>query len=98
MNDHEARDELIRLIGSVIPREHTYYGTEGYAADAILAAGYRKHPEPEWEYGIRAEGDTEPWSDHSDDLDWLLDNASGNMGMSDYAVQRTKAGPWEPVS
>lgn len=41
------RDELIALIGSVIPREHANYGTEEDVADAILAAGYRKQPDPD---------------------------------------------------
>jgi hypothetical protein len=49
----------------------------------------------EWEYGIRAEGDDEPYSDHSDDLDWLTDEFSFELG--DRIVKRRKAGPWVPV-
>lgn len=57
-----------------------------------------RHPQgpitEEWEYGIRADGDDEPYSDHSDDLDWLLDGVSDFDG---HIVRRRKAGSWEPV-
>lgn len=51
--------------------------------------------EPEWEYGIRAEGDDEPYTDHSDDPDWLCDQITPEPG--DAIVRRRKAGPWVPV-
>lgn len=101
MTDQEARDELMGVCEALLEAVKASSALETWG-QAVLTwmteNGYRKHPEPVVEYGIRAEGDTDPWSDHSDDLDWLLDNASEHMGMSDYAVQRTKAGPWEPVT
>lgn len=51
--------------------------------------------EPEWEYGIRAEGDDEPYTDHSDDPDWLCDQITPEHG--DAIVRRRKAGPWVSV-
>lgn len=51
--------------------------------------------EPEWEYGIRADGDDEPYTDHSDDPDWLCDQITPEPG--DAIVRRRKAGPWVPV-
>ncbi|MCK8477214.1 hypothetical protein [Microbacterium aurugineum] len=51
--------------------------------------------EPEWEYGIRAEGDDEPYTDHSDDPDWLCDQATPEPG--DAIVRRRKSGSWLPV-
>lgn len=51
--------------------------------------------EPEWEYGIRAQGDDEPYTDHSDDPDWLCDQVTPEPG--DAIVRRRKAGPWVPV-
>lgn len=51
--------------------------------------------EPEWEYGIRAEGDEEPYTDHSDDPDWLCDQITPEPG--DAIVRRRKARPWEVI-
>ena len=57
MNEREARDEREALANVIL--ETTYQPTWGEClrtADAVLAwmrdQGYRKHPEPEWEYGI----------------------------------------------
>jgi|GEM_PF-6538710 len=52
MNDQEARDEREAMAlhlwdeGLVRPE-----GLAFQVVDAFLAAGYRKRPEPEWEYG-----------------------------------------------
>lgn len=55
--------------------------------------------EAEWEYGIRADGDDEPWSDISDDLDWLVSETTSGPGFEhSEVVRRRKAGPWLPVS
>lgn len=51
--------------------------------------------EPEWEYGIRAEGDDDPYTDHSDDPDWLCDQTTPEPG--DAIVRRRKASPWAPI-
>lgn len=52
--------------------------------------------EVEREYGIRAADDEEPYTDASDDLDWVLDHALLTDG--DQIVRRRKAGPWEEVT
>ena len=64
------------------------------AHDAEVRAGVVAE-EPEWEYGIRADGDDEPYTDHSDDPDWLCDQITPEPG--DAIVRRRKAGPWVPV-
>lgn len=104
MTEQEARDEAAELIA--LAKTFRASLDEDPAPGSILGLWMRtaraleatQHPEPEIEYGIQFEGDSEPWSDYSDDLDWLLEHAADHMGMSDYAVKRTKAGPWEPVS
>lgn len=55
-------------------------------------------PETSWEYGVKADGDDEPWSDLSDDLDWLLSDGAGEfISASDHVVRRYKATAWEPM-
>jgi len=49
----------------------------------------------EWEYGLRMAGDEEPYSDISEDLDWLLDG--GLATVDEQVVRRRKAGPWEKL-
>lgn len=49
----------------------------------------------EWEYGLRMSGDEEPYSDISEDLDWLLDG--GLATVDEQVVRRRKAGPWEKL-
>lgn len=46
-----------------------------------------------WEYGIRATGDDEPYTEITEDLDWLLD--AGIAEEHQETVRRVKAGPWE---
>lgn len=48
----------------------------------------------EYEYAFRADGDDEPWSDYSDDPDFLTD---GSIPYDSHIVRRVKAGPWERV-
>ena len=64
------------------------------AHDAEVRAGVVAE-EPEWEYGIRADGDDEPYTDYSDDPDWLCDQITPEPG--DAIIRRRKAGPWVPV-
>lgn len=78
------------------------YGTDPIAtrADRFLR-DFEVHPrgtvtdaEAQWEYGIRASGDDEPYSDVSEDVDWLIDHFT--VGVPDeQIVRRRKAGPWE---
>jgi hypothetical protein len=49
----------------------------------------------EYEYAFRAEDDEEPWSDYSDDLDFLVD---GFIPYDSHIVRRVKAGAWERIS
>jgi len=67
-------------------------------ADALLAAGYRKTPEPEYEYAVKAEGDDEPWSDYSTNLDYIADSTRSVWDANDVLVKRRAPGEWEPVS
>lgn len=62
---------------------------------AALSALSHAETEAEWEYGVRATGDEEPYTDVSDDLDWLLDHALAIE--DDEIVRRRKAGEWEVV-
>ena len=63
-------------------------------AVSILAAGYRKHPEPEWEYAHSANG---YWN--RDETEFT---AEGYYDVGDDArgaiARRTKPGPWEPIA
>lgn len=74
-------------------------------ADSVpqMVADYRREVESEideyarltgaWEYGLRMADDEEPYSDISEDLDWLLDG--GLATVDEQIVRRRKAGPWE---
>jgi hypothetical protein len=94
-DEREARRIAIRRgmdsIGS-----KTWDETVEDISDRLHDAGFRRQGPitDEWEYGIRADGNDEPYSYHSDDLDWLLDGVSDFDG---HIVRRRKAGPWEPV-
>ena len=85
------RDEIAQMI-----LDATYQPAWGEcvrAADAILAAGYRKHPEPEWEYAHSANG---YWSEDeteftAEDYYDVSDEPQGALAC------RTKPGPWEPL-
>lgn len=110
MTDQEARDER-EALRSRLEREFgpflAHWPSDpdrffGQAADAILADGYRKHPEPEWEYGRvahpalvvdgirRGEVYAEALSDTPGNVDYQRRNGWA-------IVRRTKAGPWEPA-
>lgn len=104
--DEPTEDEL-HALGDVIEHIQTMWEADRdqyieplaeFTARGIFAAGYRLDvvaEEPEWEYGIRAEGDDEPYTDHSDDPDWLCDQITPEPG--DAIVRRRKAGPWVSV-
>ena len=80
-------------------------------AVSILAAGYRKHPEPEWEWQsafVNEHGDD--WDEFPADSeeqarghirDWFANNSMPNDGSS-LIVRRRVAGiapgPWEPIA
>ncbi len=68
------------------------------AADALIAAGVVTE-EPEWEYGVRATGDNEPYTDHYDSLDAMSEEFDGRVfwNVDEEIVRRRKAGPWVPV-
>lgn len=68
------------------------------AADALIAAGVVAE-EPEWEYGVRATGDNEPFTDHYDSLDAMSEEFDGRVvwNVDEEIVRRRKAGPWVPV-
>jgi len=53
--------------------------------------------ETETEWAVRAKGDSEPWTDVSDDFDWLADNMPGFINEDAEIVRRRKAGEWEVV-
>lgn len=65
--------------------------------EAVKREALAEQGETEWEYGLMADGDDEPWSDYSADLDWLISEAGSSISSTDRAVRRRKAGPWEPV-
>lgn len=54
---------------------------------------------PEWEYGVRATGDNEPFTDHYDSLDAMSEEFDGRVvwNVDEEIVRRRKAGPWVPV-
>ena len=54
--------------------------------------------ETETEWAVRAKGDSEPWTDVSDDFDWLADNMPGFINEDAEIVRRRKAGEWEVVA
>ena len=110
VTDQEARDELADLVESVgvyIPGSHGHdYINPNRAADAIIAAGYRKHSEPEWEYGtaLRASEGT-IWDFEVDTEQHALahvaecDISDHTPGESCVVVRRAVTyGPWEPVA
>ena len=114
MNDQEARDErdaLQRLIYTFETRDLgdnlAITTRDSYTlADAILAAGYRKQPEPEWEYARRySEMDGSPRYRTISEADAKARMPDGHRSDgSDYwnyvTVRRQVyvPGPWEPVS
>lgn len=55
--------------------------------------------EPEWEYGVRATGDTEPFTDHYESLDAMSEEFDGRVvwNTDEEIVRRRKAGPWVEV-
>lgn len=52
--------------------------------------------EPDWEYGLADEGAIEPYSDVSEDRDWILDGVHP-LDEGTVLLRRRKAGPWLPV-
>lgn len=97
-----AKDErFVRYMAMATPLGYQSALTVVQQMTALIEAETRARAagvvteEPEWEYGIRAEGDDEPYTDHSDDPDWLCDQITPEPG--DAIVRRRKAGPWVPV-
>lgn len=69
-------------------------------AASLEIAGYRKHPEPEWEYGrITKTQWSHPRMDEPSVT--VLANTEGNVeyqrNLGYMIVRRVKAGPWEAV-
>ena len=56
--------------------------------------------EVEWEYGVRATGDREPFTDHYDSLDAMSEEFDGRVvwNADEEIVRRRKASPWVPVN
>lgn len=93
MTDVEAAAEQFREMSGWSMSEG-----DAIASAFIAGAEWREHvldAATSWEYGIRAGGDDEPYSDISEDLDYLLDGALATS--DEQAVRRIKAGPWEPL-
>ena len=115
MTDQEARDEREALADVLMSDGVRITAAMGrdYAlveADAVLAwmrdQGYRKHPEPEWEYGtaLRASEGT-IWDFEVDTEQHALahvaecDISDHTPGESCVVVHRAVTyGPWEPVA
>jgi hypothetical protein len=55
--------------------------------------------EPEWEYGVRETGDSEPFTDHYESLEAMSEEFDGRVvwNVDEEIVRRRKAGPWVPV-
>lgn len=124
MTDQEARDELRRIMAEqgfdvegATPHgwrcEHPdrypgYCTCVGDMIDAVLAAGYRKHPEPEWEweYGTALRtADGSLWDFEPDSKPHAFahvaecDVSDHSDGESCVVVRRpVTRGPWELVA
>jgi hypothetical protein len=94
-----------QIAAEVRPR-HFPFANSGLLPQRILAAMIVEAIEADraqrvgWEYGIRAEGDAEPYSDVSEDFDWLLDDGGGGTMLTEpgtHVVRRRRAGDWERV-
>lgn len=96
LDRYELTENAGRMLAALTASGYVIQSLDDLALDEFDVPA-RKHPEPEWEYGIKAEGDDEPWSDLSDDLDHLVDGATSFLQPGDALVRRTKAGPWVPV-
>jgi len=92
-------DERVEVVTTGQPEVQllacTRCGVIAWNIDAHYSHAHPHGEEPEWEFGIRAEGDEEPYTDYSDDSDWLCDQVTPEPG--DAIVRRRKAGPWVPV-
>lgn len=115
MTNQEARDDereaLIAEAGTRWPDEGwdaPYAGFCATARSAFVAGGQwmldRKHPEPEWEYGVWSPSDwrqgTFPNDPHPDP-ETAAQYARYAPDNGDAMMRRTKAlpaGPWVPVS
>ncbi len=62
----------------------------------LIVEHERVTSETGWEYGLRADGDEDPYSDVADDLDYLLENWFAGLP-DEHVARRRKAGPWEPI-
>jgi len=105
MTGQEARDDEREALAEVLARAYSaspYRDAHLRGADAILAAGYRKHPEPEWEYAVHhVSADGWPtFRIHADEQSAKADFST--CGMNCALVRRTPGarvdpGPWVPV-
>lgn len=70
-----------------------------HISDSLIAAGYRRHPEPEWEYGVRDVGSRDVFTDVYESVEDMIDDFDGAVAVQsgEEMVKRTKAGPWVPV-
>jgi len=111
MSEQDGRDELARAIyplafdSPIEDRVTKILRGDAYRiADSVLAAGYRKQPEPEWEYGTALVGASgEIWDEEpSESLEAALEVVAGsNSESTQYpdespcvVVRRSK---WERV-
>lgn len=104
-NEQSIRDELINLgvcIKNQADRlgiEHDGIPLEGVVVRIAERALSVVAEEPEWQYGVRATGDSEPFTDHYESLDAMSEEFDGRVvwNTDEEIVRRRKAGPWEPI-
>lgn len=116
MTDQEARDERARIeqsneVAGIVfdqvklawPDLHPVLDLRYGIADALWAAGYRKQPEPEWEYATaRPTWPSVPvnrYRDRDSALRAVEHPPVGERPGGWIAIQRqvVKPGPWAPV-
>lgn len=91
------RIEVARIIAGAVYDDSGSLSRATEAADAVLALlagrGYRKHPEPDWEYAIQYEGyrPMPVGKIEAEILTQLRPDLGGRL------LRRRAAGPWVPV-
>lgn len=101
-------DIWMALHGTSHPEYDEFYAEHGYAETwARLCSEVRSRrlsstpveTEENWEWGVIAEGDDEPYTDHYRSRQDLADDIGYAIGHeSDVLVHRRPAGPWLPVT
>lgn len=98
MNEYTPTMDEIRDRWGKLPHLRDEFDRALAAHDAEVRAGVVTE-EAEWEYGVRATGDNEPFTDHYDSLDAMSEEFDGRVvwNVDEEIVRRRKAGPWVPV-